>query len=715
TSLTGAPGGATLSDIQFWRQFSDSFQKIGTYGFYRAMTLLGGSEPANVVARVIEKDLFPTLEAHPLLGRVFEPSDFDDANPRVVLLSSKIWRQNFQANAGIAGHRVMLDNDSYVVIGVMPEDFQFPTAFTTVWVANRDGAIDPRTTSRGVVARLKTGVTAQAAQAELERMRPALARQYPEAKRNFRIEVNPLGDRDAVKYRGAFLILCGAAGMLVLIACLNVANLVIARSVSREGEFAIRSALGAARGRLVRQVMIESLVLAVIGGTVGVLLAWAGNRALAAALPATLGRTEIDYLVLAFTLVVTTGTAVLFGLGPAIVLSRFRLQTRSTARTRWRGALVVSEITLSLTLLIGAGLLIRSFIALAAVDPGFRRDHVLTAMIPEGVQASRDKAALTRRLTGILTNVQQLSGIESAGFATAIPMGTVNVSLNIELPEHPGQEIQAEFKSVSADYFPTMGIALKLGRMFTPLDDGAGSQVAIVNEAFARRYWPGLNPMGRRIGRDLTVVGVVADIHSHYLSAPAVPEFYEPYVQYIGPAIGAMLVVRTHGNPANIAAALRGAVHEASPDQPVADVQTMEGRVSDSLAEPRLYTGLLGTFAAVALMLTGVGIFGVISYAVGHRTREFGIRMALGARPADVLRTVMSGGMGLIAIGCMGGIAGAWALKHYIESLLFGVRSNDPAAFVAGPILLILIGAAACYLPARRATSIDPNAALRED
>ena len=718
----GRASSTTLADVVFWRQFSHSFERIGTYGFYKPMTLTGGAEPANVVGRVIEKDLFPTLQTHAMLGRVFEPADFEDGNPRGILLSYKVWQQDFQEDRGVAGRRVTLDNDSYIVIGVMPEEFHYPSEFTNVWVANRDGAIDPRTTARGVVARLKPGISAQAAQAELERMRPALAQQYPEAKRNFRIQLDVLGERDAAKYHAAFLMLCGAAAMLVLIACLNVANLVIARSVAREGEFAVRSALGAARRRLIRQVMVESSVLAALGGSLGAMLSFAGNRALVAWLPARyaiarLSETRVDLMVLAFALGLTTLTAVLFGLGPAIVLSR-RTDTRNASRIRWRGALVVSEIALSLTLLIGAGLLIRSFVALSNVDPGFRRDHVLTMMVPASSQVTKDKPGLIRRLTDILEHAANIPGVASAGLATAIPMGMVNVSLNISLPEYPGEEVQANYKAVSRDYFNAMGIPLKAGRMLNARDDANAPLVALVNEAFARRFWPGKSALGRRIGtgpNPATVVGVIADTHSYLLNLPPAPEFYCPIQQLLGPSIGAMLVARTHGDPASIAAALRTAIHQAYPDQPVSDIKTMEARVADSLAEPRLYTVLLGIFAGVALVLTAVGIYGVISYAVSHRTREFGIRMALGARRSDVLRIVMRGGLALIAIGCAAGIGGAWALKRYIESLLFEVKTGDPTAFIAAPVALIFIAAAACYLPARRATSVDPNAALRQE
>ena len=303
---------------------------------------------------------------------------------------------------------------------------------------------------------------------------------------------------------------------------------------------------------------------------------------------------------------------------------------------------------------------------------------------------------------------------ESAGIATAVPMGLVNVSLNIELPEHPHEQLTVNFKAVSWNYFPTMGMTLRLGRMFDERDNGAGTPAVMINEAFARKYWPGLNPIGRRLTGG-QVVGVVADAHGRMLSKPAEPEFYTPYQQFMGPSIGAMLVVRTRSDPAAMTKPLRDAIHEVYPDQPVADVATMASRVAESMAEPRLYTVLLGLFAGVALLLTAVGIYGVMAYSVSHRTRELGIRMALGARSGDVLRFVMGNGLLVTCVGAACGIAGAWVLRRYAESLLFGVSSGDPTAFMLAPVVLVSVAVMACYLPARRATRIDPNVALRAE
>jgi putative ABC transport system permease protein len=722
-------GGAntTITDVQFWRQFSQSFESFGTYAFYRAMTLTGSGEPASIVARAVESDLFGTLQARPLLGRVFVPGDFENTSPRGLLLTWRLWQSQFNADRGVIGRQVMLDGESYTTIGVLPRDFQFLTSLANVLVADR-GITDPRTTARGVIARLKPGVPREAALAELERMRPALAQSYPESQRTFRFRVDPLGQNETERYRTAFMTLCAAVGLLALIACLNVANLIIARSVSRESEFAVRSALGAARTRLMRQVFIESLSLAAAGGVFGIALAWLGNRALVAILPAQyqlgrLGGTRIDLEVLWFALALTTSTALLFGTGPAFIMSRFSLRemgrtiTQSAGRTRWRGALVAAEVALSLTLLIGAGLLMRSFVTLAGVDPGFRPDHVLTAMVPVSAQVLKDKPKMIRRLSDIVDRAQALPGATAAGISTAIPMGTVNVTVRMELPGHKGEEIGVNYKAVSPGYFNAMGIPLRLGRLFTPRDNGSGPAVAIVNEAFARKYSQGEDPIGQKLGSqgDTTMIGVVADQRQRALDKPAEPEVYEPYQQYLGPALGAMLVLRTHGDPLKMAAPLRQAVHQAYPDQPISELVTMNERLSDSMAEPRLYTSLLGIFAAVALALTAIGVYGIMAYSVGRRTREFGIRMALGAAPADVLRVAIRGGLALIAGGAAIGIAGAWIVTRYIRSMLYGVAPRDPVTFVAAPLLLIAIGAIACYLPARRATSIDPNVALRDE
>ncbi|HXJ38568.1 MAG TPA: FtsX-like permease family protein, partial [Bryobacteraceae bacterium] len=391
--------------------------------------------------------------------------------------------------------------------------------------------------------------------------------------------------------------------------------------------------------------------------------------------------------------------------------------TANGARVRWRGALIAAEVALSMTLLTGSGLLIRSFVTLARVNPGFRADHILTAMIPASVQVAKDKAGLQRRLTEILSAVKQLPGVSAAGIATAIPMGTVNVTLLFEMPEFPGQEVGVNFKAVSPGYLAAMGTPLLRGRLLNEMDRPGAAAAVMVNEAFVRKYWPGQDPIGKQFGHGngMTVVGLLADTKSRGLARPAEAEVIGHYRQYLGPSIGAMLVARTEGDPVGLTNAVRRAVQQLYPDQPVTDVATMEMRVADSIGEPKLYMSMLALFAGVALALTGIGIYGVVAYSAGQRTREFGIRMALGAQRSNVLGLVMGRGVGLALVGVTLGVGGAWMLSRYLETLLYGVSPGDPVAFSGAAALLILISVAACYGPARRATAIDPNVALREE
>ncbi len=713
---------ATLGDVSFFRQFAPSFALIGTYGPFRPLTMTGTGETAflsatAVNARVVQREFFTVLGARPLLGRTLLPSDFDPGSPRVLVISTRLWREQFQGDPAIPGRGVMLDNASWQIVGVMPPEFQTPSSFFNMWIPDREPVPEPGT-KVSTIARLRPGVTLRTAQAELNRILPALLQSYPESRRHIRIELKPFVERDEKMY-SAFVMLCGAVGLLVLIGCLNVANLVIARSAKREVEFAVRSALGATRERLIRQILTESAVIAVFGGVTGIALAWAGNRALIALLPehfpvGRLDQTRLDFAVLLFALVLSTLTAFVSGLGPALLLSRLHLKA---SRLSWRGALIVAEVALSLTLLIGAGLLIRSFVSLAQVETGFRPDHILSAMVPASTQLSKDKPALTRRLASILEHGSQLPGVRAAGLATAIPLGQINVSLTFALPEQPNEELPVNFRAVSAGYFPAMGTPVLAGRNFTPRDDGAAAKVAMVNAAFARKYFPDRSPVGQLLAlpKDTTIVGIVADMHGKTPGAHADPELYTPFTQFLGPAPGATLLLRTQADPVSLASALRRTVYELYPDQPVSDVATMEARVSETIATPRLYMALLSIFAAVALTLTGIGIFGMMSYSVSYRTREFGIRMALGAQAADVVVSILGGGLRLIIIGVVLGVAGAWILSRFVESLLFGITPRDPVSFLAGAALLLLVGLIGCWFPARRATKVDPVVCLRAE
>lgn len=731
------PPDVNHADVEFWRRTSRSFQSFATYSGFRAMTLSGIDAPVNLLVRLVSPDLFPTLGSRALIGRVLTQEDFRKDSPPVVVIAHSVWQEQFHGDPKVIGRRILLDGMDHTVVGVMPLNFNFPTASQRAWLPDKTPVTDPFTYA-STVARLKPGVSEQAALAELERLWPALAKQYPESKRDWRLQMEGIAGRDTKDHRRAFQLLFSAVGFLVLIACLNVANLLLARSSAREEEFSIRSALGAGRRRLIRQVITESLVLALIGGSLGLLLAYAGNRALLAFLPSNfsiprLDQTQMDSMVLLFALAVTAITGLAFGIIPALALSRHSLRetarsvTSSARKNRGRSILIVSEIGLSLILLVGAGLLIRSFVRLLDVDPGFRAEHVLTAWIPASFPVEKDKDQLFQRYAETLRMAEAQPGVTTAAIATAVPMGNVNVTVRTFLPGADG-ETGFRFAAVSPNYFAAMGVPLKRGRAFTPADIKTTSDtknmpmVAIINESAARKYWPNQNPIGKKLGNtgptgvsNITIVGVVGDIHHQTLSGKPVPELYHPYTQYLGPAIGATLVLRTHGDASLMIPALRRSIHELSPGQPIQDISTMQARVEKTVAQPRLYMTLLAFFAALAVILTVIGIYGVMSYSVSQRTREMGIRMALGAERWDVLSTVLGQGLRLVLLGVAVGIAGAWALTQFMTSLIFGITPRDPLTFALAPALLTTAALIACYFPARRATKVDPSTALRQE
>lgn len=720
----------TVGDVLFWREHARSFQSLGTFGGFRMMTLTGVREPTNLIVHFVSAEIFSTLDSPALLGRTLGSGDFGPGMPPAAVLSYSAWQKQLGGDSKNIGREIMLDGRSYVVVGVMPEGFIFPWPGTSAWAPDETVITDPLQAGAEVIGRLRPGVSLESATAEIDRLRPGLALAYPRDRRNWRIELDEFATSETRDYRKAFLLLFGAVGLLALIGCLNVANLLLARSSARESEFATRSALGAARGRLIRQVLTESLVLALLGGAGGLLLAWGGAHLITATIPAAPGldKTRVDQAVLWFALAVTMLSGLAFGIAPALELPRFTLRqssralTEGQAKMRRRTVLMVAEIGMSLVLLVGAGLLLRSFLLLTESDPGFRPEHVLTAWIPTGERAAKDKIQVTQRYGEIVQMAQSLPGVTAAGLASALQMGHVEVSVTFCRPGDTTEQITS-FRAVSPGYFSAMGIQLKRGRALTDADTEGAAEVALVNEAFARRFWPGQDSIGQKIGtscdaRDrgsITVVGVVGDTRSHDLSAPPEPEQYRPYQQYIGPVAGVTLVVRTAGDPAMLAAVLRRGIRHLYPDQVITETSTMRGLVSESLARPRFYMSLVTAFAVLALLLTLVGIYGVISYSVGQRTREIGIRMALGAQPIHVLRTAAMQGVCSIAWGVAAGLGGAWTFTRFMRSLVYGVAVLDPLTFVSAAVLLAVASVAACLVPARRATQIDPNVALRHE
>ena len=720
----------TYADVRFWREHARTIESSGTCGGFRMETLTGVREPANLVVRFVSDSVFQTLESPALMGRTLAARDFESGAPRAAVISWSTWQKQFGGDQKIIGREILLDGHGFAVVGVMPEGFNYPSPGSSAWIPDETVITDPLDGGGNIIARLRPGVTIERATAEIARLRPALALAYPPDRRNWRIELDEFSTAETREYRKAFLLLFGAVGLLMLIGCLNVANLLLARSSAREAEFATRSALGAGRGRLIRQVLTESLVLAMAGGVAGLLLAWGGAHLISATIPAAPGldKTRVDFSVMWFALAVTVATGLAFGIAPALELPRLALRqsartvTDSRAKMRRRTLLMVSEIGLSLLLLVGAGLLLRSFLRLTEVNPGFRAEHVLTAWIPTGGRAAMDKNAVTRRYERIVEMAQNLPGVTAAGLASALQMGHVNVALEFCRPGDTTEQL-TNFRAVSHDYFRAMGIPLKRGRALADIDPKGGPGVALVNETFARRYWPGENPVGQIIEADcssksehgVTVVGVVGDTLSSDLSAPPEPEEYMSYRQYMGPVVGVTLVVRTAGDPALLATALRTGIHGLYPDQVITEISTMRAMVAETLARPRFYMSLVAGFAALALLLTLIGIYGVISYAVGQRTREMGIRIALGAQAMDVLRAAAIDGLRAIVWGLGAGLVAAWALTRFLRGLVFGITVLDPVTFVLAAALLAAAGLAACWLPARRATRIDPNTALRQD
>ncbi|HUG55425.1 MAG TPA: ABC transporter permease, partial [Vicinamibacteria bacterium] len=661
-----------------------------------------------------------------------------------------LWQRRFGADPGVVGRTVDVNGTLRTVVGVLPAGFQLPTDFraggaTQVYLP---GAVDldpglpvpPFGGSHGsqVVGRLAPGVTVEAARAELERLADRLAAEgvYPEAwsfqPRVFGIEADVL--RSA---RPALLVLLAAVGLVLLIACGNVANLLLARAAGRQKEIAVRRALGAPRGRLIRQLLTESVLLAGLGAILGMVLAYWGVRGLVASLPANVPRADeirVDGIVLAFTAALAVFTGLLFGIAPAWKISSGGVQkalreegrgTVGPAHHRLRNTLVVTEIALALVLLVGAGLLVRSFARVLGADAGFRPEGVLTASLPlpqgrfpEGNQ----RAAFVRQ---VVERVQAVPGVQAASAALPL-LGGWQSSFTLEgRPEPPaGQLPSADITRVTPAYFRAMGVRVLEGRAFSERDTAEAPPVAIVDETFVRTHYPGESALGKRFrfgssrssGEQKVlwpeIVGVVGHVKNYGVDQDSRVEVYLPYDQ--SPVSGATLIVRAERDPAALSSAVREAVKAVDPEVPVYSIRTLEELVSDRTAERRLAVMLITVFAAVALLLAGVGIYGVMSYAVAQRTQEIGIRMALGAERRDILRMVLRHGSLMAVTGVVVGLAAALALARLITSLLFQVSATDPPTFSTVPVVLIGVALLACYIPARRATRVDPLVALRD-
>jgi len=749
-----------------WRERSHSFDGMAAFFSYADSTfnLSEGEEPERVQAAYVTANLFSQLGVRPERGRVFLPEEDRRGASRVVVLGGGLWQRRFGSDPGIVGKSIQLDGESHLVVGIMPRSFSFPRfpKDADLWLPLAQEPKASRQFSRGtkyltVVAKLKPGVSLAEAQSEMDALSSSLEQQFGSILRGNRVEVAPLQSQAAGDLKVALMVLLGAVGFVLLIACANVANLILARAAGREREIAIRTAVGASRGRITRLLLSESLILAVSGGALGLLLALWGVDFLAL-LPynppsftrpyqVSPDQIGVDLRVLGFALLLSLFTGLLFGLAPAYHASRANLnealraiESRSTGGFRrhpFRSLLVVSEIALSSVLLIGAGLMIQSFRQLSSVSPGFQPENVLTFEV--GLARSRyvrpeQMAAFSEAL---LDRLAALPGVSAAGAVEHLPLSGLDEDTGFYLEGRPtaapAEMPHAHPRSASPDYFRAMGIRLLRGRAFTAADTASSRKVAVINETMARRFWSGEDPLDRRVALDFEslkffpdrpplldlesgmreIVGVVADVRAIGLDAQPVPELYTPLTQR--PAREMSFVLRGAGDPAQWAEMIRAEIRSVDPGQAIASLRTMDEVLSTSVARPRFNTLLLTLFAAMALILAMVGVYGVISYSVSHRTREIGIRMALGAQRREVMAMVVKEGLIYTATGLALGAAGALALTRVLVGLLYGISPTDPWTFALVPVLLSGAALLACYLPARRATRIDPIATLRHD
>lgn len=733
-----------------WRDQSRSFAAMGAADYWTP-NLTGVDPPEHLWGLQVTESLLPLLGVPPLLGRLFLPGEDLPGSEHEVILSYRLWQRRFAGDRNIVGKALTLNGEAYTVVGVMPEEFRFAPFWATraeLWVPD---AFGDRIGSRGnnslrVFARLKPGVTLGAARAEVAAITAQLEEKYPGTNRN--VQVTPLRENVVGRIEGPLLVLLGAVGFVLLIACANVAHMLLARAAARQKEIAVRTALGARRSRVVRQFLTESLLLASVGGAAGLLLAHWGMRSLVALSPAQIPRLDsisLDARVLCFVCATTLLASVAFGLAPALRASSANLTEvlkeggRGTGdgalRNRLRSFLVASEFALALMLAVGAGLMIRSFLLLQSIDPGFRPRNVLSMVV--SVAGSREAEPHRRAIfySQLLERVRAVPGVVSAGATNHLPLaGDIwgwPFSIEGRPRPRPGESPSGVYRVVMPGYFRTLGLPLVEGREISEADDFRAPGVVIVNQRAAGRYWPGESAIGKRIAFDagkadpptwLTVIGVAKDAKQDDWAAPPAPEVYlaalqnREYLESPGSHVAYItLVVRTRGKPEAMVAALKSAVWSLDPSLPVSEVLPMEDVVSQATAEPRFEMLLLGVFAAVALVLAAVGIYGVISYSVSRRTHEIGIRISLGASSSDVLALVVRQGMMLALAGAAAGTAGAILLSRLLRGMLYGVRPTDPVTFLCVLAVLLLVALVANYVPARRAMRVDPMVALRHD
>ncbi|MEP6922541.1 MAG: ABC transporter permease [bacterium] len=739
-------GSASYPNFEDWRSQNHVFDHLSAF-HTTDFIMTGRGESTRLQGAVISADTFSMLGATPILGRAFLPAEDEPGDTgRVAVLSQELFRSRFNSDANVINQPMTLDGKTFTIVGVMPHAFQFPiqnepVELWTTAAVDREGD-EPLTVQRGahylrVMGRLKPGVTKEQAGAEMSAIASRLEQQYPDKNLHKSTAVEPALEALVGDIRPALLILLGAVACVLLIACANVANLLLARAMTRHKEIAIRSALGASRLRVIRQLLTESVLLSLAGGGLGLVLAvWWSDLLIS------LGKQDIpralqvgmDWRVLAFTLFVSLATGIVFGLVPALQTSKTDLTEslkeggrgsgEGARRNRVRGILVVSEVAIAVVLLVGAGLLIQSLWRLRQVSPGFKPDNVLTfnVAVPEIRYNSEKQVQFFRDLKA---RVETLPGVQSAAFVTPLPLSGDRFSLSFEVEGRPvaaGDQPSADFFLVDPGYFRGLGIPQIKGRDFTDRDQHKAPAVIIVSETFAKQYFPGEDALGKHIKPGIStydddksemreIVGIVGDVKNRSLSSEPRPAFYVPHAQV--PFSQMTAVVKTSTDPHSLSTAITREANSLDKELPVFGAKTLDEYLAASVAAPRFNTTLLTIFAAVALILTIVGLYGVMSYSVAQRTNEIGIRMALGAQTRDVLSLIVKQGFKLVLLGLAIGLVGAFALMRVIASLLFGVTTKDPTTFAAVTILLGGVALLACYLPARRASRVDPIVALR--
>jgi predicted permease len=728
-----------------WRSANQTCDSIAGY-FPRDFNLAQGGEAEYVEGVDVSAEFFRVLQVVPSVGRAFAAADFQPGHSKAVILSHSLWQRRFNGDRNVIGISMALDGESVTIVGVMPEDFrQFPlvTISPDVWTPLEFTPYRANGEPNYVipVARLKPESTIAQAQAEITAVDERVRRDQPRASDGPapKFTLGPLHEQLVKGQRLALLLLFAAVGMVLLIACVNLAGLLLARGAARQKEFGIRAALGAGRLRLMRQLLTESLLLAASGGVAGVLMAAWGLEAMKILIPTELqrlGAIEADHSMLGFGLLVSLLTGVIFGLAPALVASTPDLNetlkeggAKSSAgvrRHRWLRTLVVSEIALALTLMVGAGLIVNSFVRLLRIEPGFNPDRTLTMRLRLPDRKYQTMAEVERFYSQLLAQLSATPGVTAVALANNLPISRSNSSRGVSV-EGQATATDADFGVVSADYFRVTQLPLVRGRAFAATDTRSAPGVAIVDESFASGAWPQDDPLGKRIKIGaaespapwLTVVGVVRDARSSGLAAAAGKGIYIPYTQRADTLTEMIvgrnmrLLIRATGDPLALASAARSRVQSVDPQQSVTEIRTMEKALSESISQPHFRASLLGLFAALSMALASAGIYGVMSFSVAERAREFGIRIALGAQASSVLRLVIRQGLKLTLIGMAIGLIASAALTRMMKNLLFGVSATDPLTFIVVSLLLISVTLLACFIPAWRATKVDPMVALR--